>query len=69
MDQITCMLDPHLVSELRASGYVIVPRTPTPQQLAVGWEMLRRRKKPVQLLGPGPGLKEAYQAMLEVEEA
>ena len=56
-----------LVQQLRAAGYVVVPLEPTHQQLAVGWEMLRRRKKPVQLLGPGPGLKEAYQAMIEVE--
>lgn len=43
-------------------GYVLVPIEPSPKMLAAGWQQLKRAHLP--RLGPGPGLAEAYAAML-----
>jgi hypothetical protein len=48
-----------------ARAAVSAMRDPTIDQIAIGWQTLRREKTPVQLLGRGSGLKEAYTAMLD----
>lgn len=45
-------------------GYVLVPRKITIAMIAAGWAAFRRDKPPVQLLGPGKGFVEAWEAML-----
>ncbi|MFB9340501.1 hypothetical protein ACFFTN_01115 [Aminobacter aganoensis] len=48
--------------QLVFEGYEVVPAVATPQMLAAGWQQLKRAHLP--RLGPGPGLVEAYAAML-----
>lgn len=47
------------------SDYVLVPRKITVAMIAAGWASFRRDKPPVQLLGPGKGFVEAWEAMLD----
>lgn len=50
------------LTQLVFEGYAVVPAVPTPVMLAAGWQQLKRAHLP--RLGPGPGLVEAYAAML-----
>ena len=45
---------------------VIVPKEPTHQMIADGWGQLKRAGLPK--LGPGPGLIDAYRAMLKAAQ-
>jgi len=49
-------------------GYVLVPRKITIAMIAAGWAAFRRDKPPVQLLGPGKGFVEAWEAMLDAAD-
>lgn len=46
--------------------HAVVPREPTPQIIAAGWANLKRSHLP--RIGPGPGLVEAYCAMIAAAE-
>lgn len=52
-----------------SDDWVMVPRKLTIGMIAAGWAAFRRDKPPVQLLGPGKGFCEAWEAMLAAAPA
>lgn len=58
----------HALSALDAAGLQVMPKEPTPEMIAAAWKVIRREQPNGRILGPGPGFKEAFAAMLAVEE-
>lgn len=54
----------HVISALDKAGMVVVPKEPTPKMIAEAWKAIRREQTHGSILGPGPGFKEAFTAML-----